>query len=134
MQNPQPPAPIRILIVDDDAIVRRLIQVTLTNIECLCTEAHNGYEALELAGKRPFDIILLDIMMPGLNGFEVCSRLKANDETADIPVVLVTALNSADSRQRGKDAGADDFISKPFTKPTLLGAIENALSISLLDA
>lgn len=103
----------RILIVDDIEANRRLLQAKLEAQYHSVLLASNGLQALELAATKDPEIILLDVMMPGMDGYEVCRRLKANPATNHIPVVMVTALSDAEDRVRGLDAGAEDFLTKP---------------------
>ena len=103
----------RILVVDDILANRRLMQAKLAARYYSVILAENGPEALRLARTEAPEIILLDIMMPGMDGYEVCRRLKASPETAHIPVVMLSALSETADRVRGLDAGADDFLTKP---------------------
>ena len=95
--------------------------------------AGNGQDALYILEKVEIDIILLDIMMPGLDGFEVCRTIKANEENRMIPVVLLTALDDMDTKVRGIEAGADDFITKPPNKTELLARIKSLIRIRRLN-
>ena len=104
----------RILVVDDILANRRLLQAKLEARYFEVILAANGADALEMASEHLPDVILLDVMMPGMDGYEVCRRLKADPKTAYIPVVMVTALNQQESRLEGLKAGADDFMTKPF--------------------
>ena len=103
----------RILIVDDIEANRRLLQAKLEAQYHSVILASNGPQALEMAREHDPEIILLDVMMPGMDGYEVCRRLKADPVTSHIPVVMVTALSDAEDRVRGLDAGAEDFLTKP---------------------
>jgi two-component system cell cycle response regulator len=113
----------RILVVDDILANRRLLQAKLEARYFEVIMASNGPDALVLAEEQAPDVILLDVMMPGMDGYEVCRRLKANPKTAFIPVVMVTALSQQESRLQGLKAGADDFITKPFDDFGLLTRI-----------
>lgn len=104
----------RILIVDDIEANRRLLQAKLEAQYHTVLVAENGPQALEMAQRELPEIILLDVMMPGMDGFEVCRRLKADPVTSYIPVVMVTALSDMEDRVRGLDAGAEDFLTKPI--------------------
>ncbi|MBY9067119.1 PleD family two-component system response regulator [Hyphomonas sp. WL0036] len=103
----------RILIVDDIEANRRLLQAKLEAQYHTVLLAENGPQALEMASRELPEIILLDVMMPGMDGYEVCTRLKADPATSYIPVVMVTALSEMEDRVKGLDAGAEDFLTKP---------------------
>jgi CheY-like chemotaxis protein len=121
-----------ILVVDDDQQNLELVQAYLEDIECETVAARDGIEALEMvAGEKP-DLILLDVMMPKMSGFEVCRRLKADPDTSDIPVIMVTALNEFGDIERGIDSGTDDFVSKPINKLELLTRIRTMLKLKHL--
>ena len=117
----------RILVVDDILANRRLMQAKLEAKYYSVLLAENGMQALEMAASQRPDIILLDVMMPGMDGYEVCRRLKAAAETSHIPVVMLTALSESADRVRGLDAGADDFLTKPVDDFSLMARL-NALS------
>ncbi len=119
----------KILIVDDEKLNVDLIEAFLIPHGYEILRAYNGDEALEIIFKEQPDIVLLDVMMPGKNGFEVTEAVKNNPETIDIPVLLVTALSDRESRIRGVDAGADDFISKPIDKTLLIARVRSLLKI-----
>ena len=104
----------RILVVDDIEANRRLLQAKLEAQYHTVLLAENGMQALEVARRELPEIILLDVMMPGMDGFEVCRRLKADPATSFIPVVMVTALSEMEDRVKGLDAGAEDFLTKPI--------------------
>ena len=117
----------RILVVDDILANRRLLQAKLEARYYQVIMADNGPTALKLAAQESPDIILMDVMMPGMDGYETTERLKADPATAHIPVVMVTALSQHEHRLKGLQVGADDFITKPFDDFALLARI-NALS------
>ncbi len=114
-----------VLVVDDNAENRDLLVRRLARDGHRVAEAADGPTALALAVKQPPDLIMLDLIMPGMNGFEVLTRLKANDATASVPVIMVSALEEADSVVRCIEAGAEDFLSKPWD-PTILRARVNS--------
>lgn len=114
----------RVLVVDDNSTNRRLMQATLEAKYYTVMLAANGPEALAAALNFSPQVILLDIMMPGMDGFEVCRRLKSDDRTRHIPVVMLTALNDAEDRVRGLNAGADDFLSKPVAEVDLTARLD----------
>lgn len=121
-----------ILVVDDDQQNLELVQAYLEDIECETVAAHDGIEALEKVAKNKPDLILLDVMMPKMSGFEVCRRLKLDAATANIPVIMVTALNEFGDIERGIDSGTDDFVSKPINKLELLTRIRTMLKLKHL--
>ncbi|MCX5645205.1 MAG: response regulator [Phycisphaerae bacterium] len=121
-----------ILIVDDDQQNLELVQAYLEDIECETVAAHDGIEALERVAKDKPDLILLDVMMPKMSGFEVCRRLKMDPDTINIPVIMVTALNEFGDIERGIDSGTDDFVSKPINKLELLTRIRTMLKLKHL--
>ena len=121
-----------ILVVDDDQQNLELVQAYLEDIECETVAAHDGIEALERVAKDKPDLILLDVMMPKMSGFEVCRRLKMDPATSNIPVIMVTALNEFGDIERGIDSGTDDFVSKPINKLELLTRIRTMLKLKHL--
>ncbi|OGA18324.1 MAG: two-component system response regulator [Betaproteobacteria bacterium RIFCSPLOWO2_02_FULL_66_14] len=121
--------PARILVVDDEDRNRRLLVAMLEAEGYSAAEAADGAQALELARQSPPDIILLDIMMPGMDGYEVARALKTDAATKAIPVVMVTALDDRDSRLRGLEAGAEEFITKPVDRNELRIRVRNLLRL-----
>ena len=122
----------KILVVDDIAANIQLQQAYLKALGYDTIVARNGEEALEKVQQEKPDLVLLDVMMPKLDGFETCKRLKEDKETLYIPVIMVTALNEIEDKMRGIEAGADDFISKPFNKLELLARVKSLLRIKHL--
>ena len=110
----------KILVADDIKQNVKLLRVILTASGFDVVEAYDGEEALEKAKSENPDLILLDIMMPKLTGYEVCQKLRANGTTKSIPIVMITALHEMDDRIKGIEAGADDFISNPSIKRNCL--------------
>ncbi|WVT74503.1 PleD family two-component system response regulator [Sinorhizobium chiapasense] len=119
----------RILVVDDVPANVKLLEARLLAEYFDVLTANDGYSALALCEKTPIDLVLLDIMMPGLDGFEVCERLKANPRTAHIPVVMVTALDQPSDRVRGLKAGADDFLTKPVNDLQLMSRVKSLVRL-----
>ena len=103
----------RVLVVDDVLPNVKLLDAKLTSEYFDVLRAYSGQEALDIIQREHPDIVLLDVMMPGMDGFEVCRRIKADPTTTHIPVVMVTALDQPSDRVAGLEAGADDFLTKP---------------------
>ena len=122
-----------VLVVDDDQPSLELLQAYLEDVDCQTVPAHDGLEALEIIVKEPPDLILLDVMMPKMSGFEVCRRIKNDPKTSDIPVIMVTALNEFGDIERGIDSGTDDFLSKPINKLELLTRVKTMLKLKHLS-
>jgi class 3 adenylate cyclase len=123
----------RILVVDDTPLNVKLLADLLRVKGFVVTSAASGQEALDrIATERP-DLVLLDVMMPEMSGYEVCSRIRANADTARLPVVMVTSLDAVAERVKGIEAGADDFLSKPVNQPELLARVRSLLRIKELD-
>lgn len=123
------PSEYKILIVDDVMSNVLLLKVLLTNEKFAIATVNNGQQALEQVDKEHPDLVLLDVMMPDLSGFEVAQRLKANPDTADIPIIFLTALNSTTDIVKGFQVGANDFISKPFNKEELIIRVTHQISL-----
>ncbi len=119
----------RVLVVDDMDVNTRLVRAVLERDGHVVTSAASGEEALAAVAKDAPDLVLLDVLMPGLDGFETCRRLKADAVTRLIPVVLFTALRETDDRIRGFEAGADDFLSKPFHAHELRARVRSLIRI-----
>jgi PAS domain S-box-containing protein len=115
----------RILIVDDERQNRQLLEVMLKPEGFVLSTASSGEEALAMVAQEPPDLILLDIMMPGMDGYEVAGELKANVATKNIPVIMVTALDDRNARLRGLSAGAEEFLSKPVDRAELVVRVRN---------
>ncbi|MFN4274292.1 MAG: PleD family two-component system response regulator [Aliihoeflea sp.] len=122
----------RILVVDDVPANVRLLEVRLLAEYFEVLTASNGREALEICESGRVDVVLLDVMMPDMDGFETCRRLKADPATAHIPVVMVTALDQAADRVRGLEAGADDFLTKPVNDLQLMTRVKSLVRLKML--
>lgn len=123
-----------ILIVDDIADNLKLLKELLTRENYLVKAANNGKRCLEIVKKSKPDLILLDIMMPDMNGYEVCKKLKENADTKDIPVIFVTAKGDIDDETYGFEVGAVDYISKPISAPILCARVKNHLTLTKLES
>ncbi len=119
-----------VLAVDDDATAREALASLLAREECETHFVGSGPEALETALALPPDLILLDVMMPGMDGFEVCRRLRAEPSVREVPIVLLTALDDRESRLEGLQAGADDFLSKPYDRAELRARVRTILRLN----
>ncbi len=122
-----------VLVVDDNQQNLELLQAYLEDVDCRTISANNGLEALEIVSKNMPDLILLDVMMPKMSGFEVCKRIKNDPNTSDIPVIMVTALSEFGDIERAIDSGTDDFLSKPVNKLELLTRIKTMLKLKHLS-
>ena len=118
----------RVLIVDDEAGIRELCRVNLVLAGYDVVEAADGLAALEQAAAAKPDLIFLDVLMPGMSGWEVLERLRADDATKDVPVVMLTALNSEDDQIRAWEGGVVDYLTKPFNPLSLAEWAEAALT------
>ena len=119
----------KILIADDNQANVELLEAYLSNIDCEIAFAVDGQDTLDKVAAFGPALILLDVMMPKLSGFEVCKQLKANEGTKNIIILMVTALNELGDIQRAVDAGTDDFLSKPVNKVELLKRVQNMLQL-----
>ncbi len=122
----------RVLVVDDIPANLRLLEARLLAEYFDVVTALSGQEALDICASGQIDVILLDVMMPGMDGFEVCRRLKRDAATAHIPVVMVTALDQVEDRVRGLEAGADDFLSKPVNDLQLMTRVKSLVRLKML--
>ena len=116
-----------ILIVDDDYLSRELLQAHMENAHFNVLLANSGSKALEIAAAQQPDIILMDVNMPGLNGYTVCNQLKKTPETSHIPVLLMTAMDDDENITLATQSGADGFVSKPFDIPRMFEQISRLI-------
>jgi putative two-component system response regulator len=123
-------SPSNILIVDDDSRGRETLEAVLTGLGHNLHFCDNGLDALKQASILQPDLILLDVMMPGIDGFEVCRRIRADPLLADVPVVMTTALDDKASRLEGIEAGADDFISKPIDRMEIRARVNTIIRLN----
>ncbi len=134
MENEQPLPPSTILVVDDNPQNRELLEAYMEELDGITTiGAANGEEALSKVASDKPDLILLDIMMPRMSGFEVCEKLKADPATKDIPIIMVTALQETGDIERGVEAGTNDFITKPVNRLDLLTRVKSLLRVRHLQ-
>lgn len=123
------PSPTSILVVDDRADSRETLQALLTSEEYQIHAVATGLDALEILRQRPVDLVLCDVMMPGMDGFEVCRTIKEHRQWRYTPVVLITALDSPEDVVRGLESGADDFLTKPVQAAVLRARVRSVLRI-----
>ena len=125
MMNQKP----RILVVDDEPMNAALLEAVLVSRGYAVIPAANGMDALDLIHQDNIDLVLLDIMMPEMDGFEVCRRIKDDERLRDIPIIMLTVLHSKQDRIKGIEAGAEDFISKPLDQGEVLARIKMLLKL-----
>ena len=118
----------RVLIVDDERQNRQLLEIMLEPEGFVVFTATGGVEALALVAREPPDVILLDVMMPGMDGYQVAAALKGAAATRNIPVVLLTGLDDHQARTLGRDAGADDFLSRPLDRAELCARLRKLVA------
>lgn len=124
----------RILIIDDSELIQRLIAARVAELGVDIIEAEDGYTGIEMAEAHQPDLILLDIKMPEISGFEVCAKLKLNPATVGIPVIFITGLDTSVDKVRGFDLGAIDYVTKPFDPAELKARVRSALKVkNLMD-
>jgi len=121
-----------VLVVDDNKQNLELLLAYLEDVDCRTVAATSGPEAIDIVKQTPPDLILLDVMMPKMSGFEVCKRLKNDAKTADIPIIMVTALNELGDIERAINCGTDDFLSKPVNKWELITRVRTMLKLKHL--
>jgi CheY-like chemotaxis protein len=121
----------KVLVVDDEKFVRELIKIKLGRCGLAVLEATNGLEAIEMARSLKPDIILMDVMMPKMNGFEACEKLTSHPDTARIPIVMLTARGEQTNLEKGLSLGATDYMSKPFSPQKLAELVIQILTRSL---
>ncbi|MCH8153626.1 MAG: response regulator [Planctomycetes bacterium] len=121
-----------ILLVDDNLQNVELMQAYLESLPCRLRSARDGVEAFDSIDEDPPDLVLLDVMMPRMSGFELCQKIKSSPATRDIVVIMVTALHEVGDRERAVECGTDDFITKPVNKLELITRVRSLLRVRLL--
>ncbi len=121
---------VKILVVDDERSTIDALRISLESENYEVLEASTGDAAIKKAGSVPLDLILLDIMLPDITGYEICNRLKKNPKTRSVPIIMLTGMSSASDKMAGLDLGADDYITKPFDQNELKTKIRIALQRS----
>lgn len=124
----------KVLIVDDNPQNLELLQAYLEDLSVETLIAMDGSEALDKVQSERPDLILLDIMMPKISGFEVCKKLKGDSDTRDIPIIMVTALNEISDIERAVECGTDDFLTKPVNKLELITRVKSLLRLRNLKS
>jgi CheY-like chemotaxis protein len=122
----------KILLVDDNQQNLELMQAYLESLPCALSTARDGVEAIEAIQRSRPDLVLLDVMMPKMSGFEVCRKVKSDPATRDMVVIMVTALHEVGDHERAVESGADDFLTKPVNKLELLTRVRSLLRVALL--
>ncbi len=122
----------RILLVDDNSQNLELMHAFLEELPCELQTASDGVEAIEKIEERAPDLIILDVMMPRMSGFEVCQKIKSQPSTRDVIVIMVTALNEVSDYERAVECGTDEFITKPVNKLELLTRVRTLLELSIV--
>ena len=125
----KPPSQAKVLVVDDEAIIRHLMVRVLADLGHQVIEASSGEEALRLVDEEQPDLILLDIMMPGVSGIEVCRQLRANRRSETIPIIVVSGANAKQGLEESIIAGADDFLAKPIAPLELMVRVRSILRV-----
>lgn len=124
---PENENPFLILIVDDEDIIRSLLRLTLVRAGYDVVEAGSGAEGVSKVQEQKPDLVLLDVMMPGMDGFAVCQQLRQDSDLDDIPIIMLSARKDARSRQQSKECGANAYLTKPWNSDELLWHVEEAL-------
>ncbi len=129
-QNASPLAGLKILLIDDSRTIRRSAETMLTREGCEVITATDGFEALALIHRHEPDLIFVDIMMPRLDGYQTCAIIKNNARFRRVPVIMLTSKDGLFDKARGRIVGSDHYLTKPFTRDELLGAVRDQLNAS----
>jgi CheY-like chemotaxis protein len=121
-----------VLVVDDNEQNLELIEAYLEELGCRIRTARDGVETLQAVETDPPDMILLDVMMPRMSGFQACAKIKSNSKTRDIPILMITALNEVGDAEKAVESGADDFLTKPVNKLELLTRVRDLMRVRAL--
>lgn len=118
----------KVLIIDDSNTIRKSAEIFLKDSGCEVLLAEDGFTALPIIATHRPALIFIDVMMPRLDGYQVCSLIKDNPEFANIPVIMLSAKESVFDRAKGRIAGSDEYLAKPFTKDTLIAAVKRHIT------
>lgn len=124
----------KILVIDDEPLVVEVLKIRLKMNNYEVITASDGTEGIERAVTEKPDLIILDVVMPGLDGYQVCQKLKEDTNTKTIPVIMLTALGQSPGRKKGYSSGAQDYIFKPFDDQELLNSVEKALKYKMVNS
>lgn len=125
---------LKVMVIDDSKTIRRTAEKLLSNAGCTVLTAENGFEALPIINNQRPDILFIDILMPRLDGYQTCSLVKSNPNFSSIPVIMLSSKDGLFDRAKGRVAGAEQYLTKPFTRDDLLGAIRTHLLNKNTDA
>lgn len=124
----------KILVIDDEPLVVEVLKIRLKMNNYEVITASDGTEGIERAITEKPDLIILDVVMPGLDGYQVCQKLKEDRNTKTIPIIMLTALGQSPGRKKGYSLGADDYLFKPFDDQELLNSVEKALKYKMVNS
>jgi len=115
---------LKVMVIDDSKTIRRTAETLLNKVGCQVATAEDGFDALAKIADNPPDIIFIDIMMPRLDGYQTCALIKNNEEFASIPIIMLSSKDGIFDKAKGRIVGSDEYLTKPFSKSELLGAID----------
>ena len=124
---------LKVMVIDDSKTIRRTAETLLTKAGCNVLTADNGFEALPIISTQRPDILFIDIMMPRLDGYQTCALVKNNPKFSSTPIVMLSSKDGLFDRAKGRAVGAEQYLTKPFTREDLLGAIRTHLLINTKD-